>query len=549
MAEATAGSEELNTNHVWRDLQLVDDLDHHHHSRWIDRLIYKLPRKLATRTFRKMAAKHHLKHMAPRVLKNHNPLHHHKHEKNAQVEGEGASESSASSSNGGDDDGAGEEEELDSEVVVLPIPEDVSMSHHVKSPPDPMTRYAQRPRHDKSDEVPATSSGAAATTTSSANSWTSMMTSALPGAITSRLPSALQNVPNPEANLGPFQNPWPSWQNFSLSDAYRAYQKGATLGKPPPDESDTMKIERKAQQDQDTSETTHEVRKLERKDGEKHGRYVRVKRPRWKRSAKEQICWLGHAGVLVRLPYPGRHEEATTATEENEDEEEDDDTGMVGILFDPIFSKRCSPAQFVGPSRYLDAPCYVADLPPVHICCISHDHYDHLDYQTIMDLYHSQGRRVQFFVPLGVRKWFLECGIPGRQVHELDWHQEAIVTIPRSASDAEHNASAMGQEHGGGNNGSLTLKVICTPAQHRSGRSLASQMSTLWASWIVGVIGERTRSDGLRKAAECAIDPLVISKSRASYEFPAPGMESEEAEREEGFAFGESDGFRIYHAG
>lgn len=521
----------MSSSHARPGYQSVDHHLYAHHfddDRWIDRFIRKLPRKLATKTFRKMAAKHHLRHIAPRILKDHRL-----HGKHAKEDDGGGSSASSSSSDAGDDD-------LDSEVVVLPIPEDVSMSHHVKPPPDPMTRYAQRPRHDKPEEASPTTSA-----TTSANSWTTMMTNALPGAVSSRLPSALQPAPNPQANLGPFQNPWPSWQSFSLSDAYRAYQKGATLGKPPPSESDEMRIAREAQQDQDKS-ATHEVRKLEATDGEKHGRYVRVRRPRWKRSRKEQICWLGHAGVLVRLPFPsGAEPPAAAAPSAEEADDDEDETGMVGILFDPIFSKRCSPAQFVGPSRYLDAPCYVADLPPVHVCCISHDHYDHLDYQTIMDLYHAQGRRIQFFVPLGVRKWFLECGIPGHQVHELDWHQEAVITIPRSSADCDDDHRACEQE----DTRSLTLKVVCTPAQHRSGRSLASQMSTLWASWIVGVVGERTRGDALRKAAECASDPLVISKTRASYEYPAPGMEPEGAEREEGFAFGEGDGFRMYHAG
>jgi len=36
----------------------------------------------------------------------------------------------------------------------------------------------------------------------------------------------------------------------------------------------------------------------------------------------------------------------------------------------------------------------------------------------------------------------------------------------------------------------LTLKVICTPAQHRSGRGLTDQMTTLWSSWVVGVVTE-----------------------------------------------------------
>jgi hypothetical protein len=36
----------------------------------------------------------------------------------------------------------------------------------------------------------------------------------------------------------------------------------------------------------------------------------------------------------------------------------------------------------------------------------------------------------------------------------------------------------------------LSLKVVCTPAQHRSGRGVLDQMKTLWASWVVGVVND-----------------------------------------------------------
>lgn len=39
----------------------------------------------------------------------------------------------------------------------------------------------------------------------------------------------------------------------------------------------------------------------------------------------------------------------------------------------------------------------------------------------------------------------------------------------------------------------LTLKVVCTPAQHRSGRGVLDQMKTLWASWVVGVVNEEAQ--------------------------------------------------------
>ncbi|KAJ9116938.1 hypothetical protein QFC22_004596 [Naganishia vaughanmartiniae] len=41
----------------------------------------------------------------------------------------------------------------------------------------------------------------------------------------------------------------------------------------------------------------------------------------------------------------------------------------------------------------------------------------------------------------------------------------------------------------------IRLEIICTPAQHRSGRGLLDQMRTLWASWVVRVIDDDDDDD------------------------------------------------------
>ncbi|GHJ86365.1 hypothetical protein NliqN6_2767 [Naganishia liquefaciens] len=305
------------------------------------------------------------------------------------------------------------------------------------------------------------------------------------------------------ARAGYFCNPWLSWQSAALTDVAAALRKGAVLKEPPRD----------GQAEQ----------------FERNGRLVRVRRPDWRASAGEggvRVCWLGHASVLVRVPRPrlgGQGEQ-----------------GMVGVIFDPMFSKRCSPTQWFGPARYLDPPCSIEQLPPIHICCISHDHYDHLDYDSIIRLYRANDTTIQFFVPLGVKAWFLACGIPERQVTEMDWHQEAVVRLPTEDAprqryrDAGYPPYARGSMPGGYDSTSdddegellgaeayedspegepdsgeqaepvryepMSLKVVCTPAQHRSGRGLFDQMKTLWASWIVGVVDQaEAREQGFGK--------------------------------------------------
>lgn len=282
-----------------------------------------------------------------------------------------------------------------------------------------------------------------------------------------------RSLPTSDVEPAYFLNPWPSWKSLSIADAYNAFAKGAVLKLAP--------------------------REDEEEDEEVHGRLVKVLQPDFSGGGDiPRVCWLGHAGAFLQIPW--RH---------------GSDDGMCGVMFDPIFSKRCSPSQYFGPARFLDPPCAIDELPPVHVVCISHDHYDHLDYDTIMTVYHHN-QSIQFFVPLGVKKWFTDSKIPPHQVTELDWFQEAVVNVTSihrddasysnssasSSSDLSVSARATDSsrvplfgakdarhtEQPTSDPGSITLKIVCTPAQHRSGRGILDQMRTLWSSWVVGVV-------------------------------------------------------------
>ncbi|OBH09191.1 MBL fold metallo-hydrolase [Mycobacterium sp. E1747] len=123
------------------------------------------------------------------------------------------------------------------------------------------------------------------------------------------------------------------------------------------------------------------------------------------------------------------------------------------VLTDPVWSDRCSPSDIVGPRRLHPPPVQLEGLPAVDAVVISHDHYDHLDIDTVMALAHTQ--RAPFFVPLGVGAHLRAWGIPERRIVELDWHQSAKLD---------------------------ELIVTCLPARHFSGRFL-DRNATLWASW------------------------------------------------------------------
>lgn len=201
---------------------------------------------------------------------------------------------------------------------------------------------------------------------------------------------------------------------------------------------------------------------------------------------KSKATWLGHAGVLVQLPPLNKHEQP------------------IRILFDPIFSQRCSPTQVAGPIRSYPAPCPISSLPPIDIVMISHNHYDHLDYDTISLLWAANKDRIRFVVPLGNKDWFVgphpagadavdaestvpssstwslapssvtnaattsNLAIPQDRVTELDWWDEVHLTHPNQD----------------GNLGKV-LRVICTPAQHGSGRYGVDTNCALWSSWFV----------------------------------------------------------------
>jgi len=139
--------------------------------------------------------------------------------------------------------------------------------------------------------------------------------------------------------------------------------------------------------------------------------------------------WLGHASVLVELDG-------------------------VRILTDPVLSQRASPFQFIGPARLHPAPLPLAQWKNIDAVVISHDHFDHLDMDTITHL--ARGG-TQFYVGLGIGAHLERWQVPTNQIHEMDWWEHAELK---------------------------GVTIHCTPARHYSGRTSMNN-STLWASWMI----------------------------------------------------------------
>ncbi|MCK6382064.1 MAG: MBL fold metallo-hydrolase [Leptospiraceae bacterium] len=145
--------------------------------------------------------------------------------------------------------------------------------------------------------------------------------------------------------------------------------------------------------------------------------------------------WIGHATVLVQIE--GKN-----------------------ILTDPIWSDRCSPVKFAGPKRYTKPGVALDDLPKIDLVIISHNHYDHLDTETLIAL--EKKFQPLFLAGLGNEKFLKNLGLS--KVKELDWWDEV-------------------QEK--------EMKITFTPTQHFSGRKITDLDKTLWGSYVVSGIKKK----------------------------------------------------------
>jgi L-ascorbate metabolism protein UlaG (beta-lactamase superfamily) len=126
------------------------------------------------------------------------------------------------------------------------------------------------------------------------------------------------------------------------------------------------------------------------------------------------------------------------------------------ILMDPVFSERTSPVQYLGTKNFEGTHVYeLKDMPAIDFVILSHDHYDHMDYETLKQL---AGTPTRFVVPLGVGAHLEYWGISPDHITELDWWE---------ATDAISG-----------------IKVTSTPARHFSGRSF-KRGTSLWCSYVL----------------------------------------------------------------
>ena len=139
------------------------------------------------------------------------------------------------------------------------------------------------------------------------------------------------------------------------------------------------------------------------------------------------IVWMGHSSYFVQLE--GKR-----------------------FLIDPVFSDNASPIPktnvvFEGSNVY-----HADDIPEIDYLLITHDHWDHLDYPSIVAL---KSKIHQIITPIGVGSYFRQWGSDEQHIFEGDWY---------SAFKADG------------------LKIHILPSHHFSGRML-KRNQTLWGSF------------------------------------------------------------------
>lgn len=145
---------------------------------------------------------------------------------------------------------------------------------------------------------------------------------------------------------------------------------------------------------------------------------------------KPVIVWFGHSSYFIRIN--GKN-----------------------ILVDPVFSGHASPFSFVTKSFEGTDVYTLSDFPPIDILLLTHDHYDHLDYETVIQL---NNNATLVCTSLGVASHLLYWGFNKNNIVEFDWWDSRALT------------------------GDLVLTAA--PARHFSGRSF-TRNKTLWSSFIL----------------------------------------------------------------
>lgn len=153
-------------------------------------------------------------------------------------------------------------------------------------------------------------------------------------------------------------------------------------------------------------------------------------------SQEEMLVWFGHSSYFMQIDG-------------------------LKILVDPVFCGSASPLPF-GTKAFEGTDIYTTnDLPDIDVLFISHDHWDHLDYETVVNI---QPKVKKVICGLGVGAHFEYWGYPLDKIIETNWGDKTALAD--------------------------SVIVYTLPARHFSGRGIRRNKS-LWASFALQTASKR----------------------------------------------------------
>jgi len=159
-------------------------------------------------------------------------------------------------------------------------------------------------------------------------------------------------------------------------------------------------------------------------------------------SGNSRFIWYGHSALLMRI-------------------------NNKTILIDPMFGPNAAPVAPFAIKRFsADTLAIIDELPPIDLLLLTHDHYDHLDYDSIQKLV---PKVKQYYVALGTARHLIKWGVAAAAIQEFDWWDEKLFD---------------------------DIQVTFTPGRHFSGRGLSDRGKSLWGGWAFKTAGENIYFSG-----------------------------------------------------
>ncbi|MCS3429821.1 MBL fold metallo-hydrolase [Klebsiella sp. BIGb0407] len=153
-----------------------------------------------------------------------------------------------------------------------------------------------------------------------------------------------------------------------------------------------------------------------------------------------RFIWFGHSTLLMRV-------------------------GQQTVAVDPVLGKSVSPLV-VNMRRFQEPAASLDEWPQVDMILLSHNHYDHLEENTLKQF---AGTSTRFIVPLGVGENLKPLGIQPDKITELDWWQSLNVK---------------------------DVSYTLVPAWHNTGRGLRDKDKSFWGGYIIQQADDRVYYSG-----------------------------------------------------